>query len=543
MANFGMASGFGKFGGIFTGWSLKTDKEKQEQKFVEKQSILAIDPDDGSTLLDASHYVATGLNIDGTFQSQAALINEYRAMAMNADVDNAIDDVVNAVVVSDEDESTVDIDLEGVDVNDSIKEKVVEEFNHIIGLMNFNTLSYEKVKQWYVDGRLFYHVIVDEKNLKRGILRLTNLDPRAVRKIREVQKGIDPSTRIERIIRTDTYYMYDQTWAVAGVNSVGAPSNQMRDSSVVRPGQTIRMSEDSIAMTHSGWTNIDGNMILSFLEKARKPLNNLKMMEDALVVYRITRAPERRVFYIDVGSLPKKSAEEYLTSVMNKYKTKMVYDPVTGKVNGTAYQISMMEDYWLPRREGGRGTEIDTLQGGENLGSIDDIVYFQKKLFKSLNVPASRLEGEGQILIGGQGPEITRDEWKFDKFVRRLRKRFSMLFLDLLRKQLIMKNITTDEDWDELFVNKIKFKYRSDSYMQDAKEVDEFQGKINLLGTVTPYIGKYFSQDYVERKVLKWTDEEIAEQRKKIQEEIASGLYLDPRMQDAPEETSNFDNF
>lgn len=527
--------GFGKFGSIFTGWALKDKRQAAEQKFIEKQSILALDPDEGAQLIDTSHYVSTGLNIDGTFQTQAALINEYRAMSMNADVDNAIDDIINAVVVADEDEQPVEIDLEDVDVSDKLKQTIVDEFDYLLELMDFDNLSYEKVRQWYVDGRIFYHCIVDENVLTKGILRLTNLDPRAVRKIREVERQIDPATRIEKIIRSETYYMYDQTWAVAGANSVGAPSNQMLNSSIVTPGQTIRMSEDSISMAHSGWTSIDGNMILSYLEKARKPLNNLKMMEDALVVYRITRAPERRVFYIDVGSLPKKSAEEYLTTVMNKYKTKMIYDPVSGKVNGTAYQISMMEDYWLPRREGGRGTEIDSLPGGENLGQIDDVVYFQKKLNTALNVPRSRLEGDSQVLIGGRGPEITRDEWKFDKFVRRLRKRFSMLFVDLLRKQLIMKRITTPEDWDEIFSNKVKFKYRSDTYMKDQQETEELEGRIALLAEITPFIGRYFSKDYVERNVLKRTDEEIQSEAKKIKQEIASGAYPDPLLQPADE--------
>lgn len=530
--------GLGGFGSLFY-MPTNMQKTNNDDEVVSNSNMISIDQDDGSTLLDTTHYVTYGLNTGTVFQTQAQLINEYRSMALHSDVDNAIDDIINAMFVCDEDEPVVEVDLSDVVVSDDIKEIIVDEFEYITSsLLDFDNTAYEKGRQFYVDGRLHYQVIVDESKPELGIQKLINHDPRCLKKFKEVKKEIDPKTRIEKIASINSYYVYDPNLINNG--ELGGQSNQQRLTNY-KLNQELIIDEQSIITIHSGVFNADKTMILSHLEKARKPLNNLKTLEDAVVIYRVTRAPERRIFYIDVGSLPKKAAEEYMQGIINRHKTKMNYDPVSGKITGTNTQLSMLEDYWLPRREGGKGTEIDTLAGGTALDQLDDLLYFQKKLWRALNVPSSRMEGENSgILLGGRGAEISRDEWKMDKFIRRLRRRFSVLFKELLKKQLILKNIATLDDWSRLIEPNIRFKYNSDSYMKDQQDEEAFQLVLQNLTSIDQYVGKYFSRDTVFRKVLKLSDEEISLEKQKMMIEIESGEIIDPlEMQQAELDQTN----
>lgn len=526
--------GFTGFGNLFTGFTLKKSAD-EENKVLDKNTVIEIENEDASEIVDNLYSTTAQFNGHNSLQTQAQMINEYRVMALHPEVDNALDDIINAMISTDEEEDPVSLDLEGLEVGQAIKDKMVDEFEDILELMNFNVNAYERAKQWYVDGRLIYNVVVDETRPKEGIKKLVPLDARAVRKVKEVTRQLDQN-KVEKISNVETYYVYDTAYALDSNSDATKKSRTMQ-----RKTQALKMSADSVVMCHSGVLSSDNTMILSNLEKARKALNNLRMLEDALVVYRITRAPERRAFYVDVGSLPKKSAEEYVTRLMNKYKSKMVYDSNSGTVQGNAHQISMLEDFWLPRREGGTGTQIDTLQGGANLGDIEDVLYFQRKLYKSLNVPSSRLEQGAVISLGGRSAEITRDEWKFGKFVTRLRRRFSELFLEIMKRQLILKGITTPDDWEKIIRPGIKFKYASDSFMKDQQESELLADQINMLGSAEPFVGKYFSRDMVKRRVLGQSDDEMKTQAELIKKEIAAGEYLDPAKVAESELNSNLE--
>lgn len=529
LANTGIGFGTIKntFNKIFLGSELIDPKKVEREEVINSQRLVAVDNDEAADLIDMSHYYSTGHMTTQSLITQAELINEYRTMSLHAEVDNAIDDIVTEAVVSDADEdSPVRLQFtQESSLPASLRLKIQNEFDHVLDLLNFKYRSYEIFRQWYVDGRIHYQKIYDKKNQSEGILKLVNLDPRAVKKIKEVKTNIDPTSKLEYIEGVNEYYLYDPNFVRSGRNdtaSVNTSPNRMQQQSVI-------IADEMIATSHSGVLGgVDNNIIFSHLEKARKPLNNLRMSEDAVVIYRITRAPERRVFYIDVGSLQKKSAEEYMMSLVNKYRTRLVYDAVSGTVKSNAHQISMMEDYWLPRREGGKGTEIDTLDGGENLGKIEDLLFFQKKLYKSLNVPQSRLEDEATISIGNRMAEITRDEWKFNKFIQRLRRRFNHVFYDLLRTQLILKNITTSDDWDEMIKDAIIFEYASDSIIKEQQEASIMENRLAMLDQVSPFLGKFFSKETVQRKILRMTDEEITAEDKRIKQDIKAGIYLDP---------------
>lgn len=518
------------------GWSIKQSKaDKTEEDIIHKQSIIAADSDEASQLIDSTYSNVSSFNLIDNFQSQAQIINEWRAMALHPDVDDAVDDVINAIVATDDDESTVTINLEYLDVAPSVKKRILEEFNHIVKLLDFNLTAYEKVRSWYVDGRLIYHCVIDEKNPSKGILKLSNLDPRAVRKFKEIKKDIDPDTRIEKIVDTMDYYIYNPMYAT-DISSASTTNNNQVKASVVQKGQALTLTNDSVVFCHSGVVSPTNGIVLSHLEKARKPLNNLKMLEDAVVVYRITRAPSRRIFYVDVGSLPPKQAEQYVQKIMNTYRNKLTYDPVSGSVKGTAHQVSMLEDYWLPRRDGSRGTQIDTLPDGEANNRLEDLKYFQKKLFKALNVPISRLEPDANIIFGGNGGgEMSRDEWKFSKFISRLRRRFSVLFSELLKRQLILKNITNESDWNELIKEKIRFEFAADGYMKEQSEAEQFHQRMAMVNEAQPFVGVYISKDYVQRKILRMSDEEIEHEAKQIKKEIKLGLISNPVPINAPE--------
>lgn len=511
------------------GWVFSPDKKEVETKdIINKGSITALDDDTTAQMIDSTYANVSAFNQVDNFQNQAQLINEFRAMSLFSEVDDGIDDIVNAIVSTDDDECTVNVNLEYIDLPDTIKNKIITEFDHVIKLLNFNMTAYEKVRSWYVDGRSIFQCIIDEDRPEKGILKLTMLDARAIRKFTEIRKEIDPDSKLETIKDTVTYYLYNPMYANDISASTATNNNQIKGN-ILQRGQTLRLSTDSVVFCHSGIVSPTSGIVLSHLEKARKPLNNLKMLEDAVVVYRITRAPSRRIFYIDVGSLPPKQAETYVQTVMNKYRNKMTYDPSSGTVKGTAHQVSMLEDYFLPSKDGGRGTKIDTLPDGEANNRLEDLAYFQKKLLKALGVPISRLEPDANIIFGGNGGgEISRDEWKFSKFVSRLRRRYSVLFSELLRRQLRLKNIVTEDDWVDIIEPKIRFMFAADGYMKEQSEADQLNQKIHMLGSVQEYVGIYFSKDWVQREILKMNDDEIRQMDKQIDKEIKKGLIAEP---------------
>lgn len=516
------------FARLFLGAEVENPEREEEAKIIQKQTLVAVENDDAADLVDLNHYYTSGYANQLDLRNQAEVINEYRSMAIHAEVDKAIDDIINEAVTSDADESPVELNLkESESVNQGTRDKIIKEFDSLVRMLKFDLRSYEIFKQFYVDGRIYYHKIIDPKNPKKGILKLVNLDSRAIKKVKEIETETDPETKIDRIINSRVYFLYDPTFASSAQNDTGVRTNLMS-----RVQQPLELSPDTVAFVHSGIISGDtGNVILGHLEKARKPLNNLRMLEDAAVIYRITRAPERRIFYVDVGTLPKKGAEEYMMSLINKYRTKLVYDGASGKVKGNSHQVSMMEDYWLPRREGGRGTEIDTLPAGENLNQIDDLKYFQKRLLESLNVPKSRLESEATISIGNRATEINRDEIKFNKFVQRLRRRFNGLFLDLLRTQLILKKITTAEDWDDIIAPLISFEYASDTMVKEEQEAQIMENRLSLLAEADQYLGKYFSKRTIQHNVLRMSDEDIKEEQDQIDLELKNGEYPSPEQQ------------
>jgi hypothetical protein len=429
---------------------------------------------------------------------------------MQPECENAIDDVVNESIVYDPETHTVELDLDKVDVADNIKGKIQEEFSTVKDLLDFERQSYEIFRHWYIDGRLYYHVIIDEENIQNGIQELRYIDPRKIRKVRQVKKknkGQGPN-RIQLQQTKQEYYLYNEKGFKGGPGVVNPAQGTT---------QGLKIAKDSILHCTSGLMSEDNKMVLSHLHKAIKPLNQLRVLEYATVIYRISRAPERRIFYIDVGNLPKPKAEAYMKDIMSRYRNKIVYDSNTGEVMDDRNQMSMLEDFWLPRREGGRGTDVSTLSGGQNLGELEDIKYFQKKLYKSLNIPISRLESEGGFNLG-KSTEITRDEIKFSKFIQRLRKKFGELFQDMLKTQLLLKGIMTDEDW-----NKVKefivYDFKDDNHFQELKEIEILNERLQALTTINDYVGTYYSAEYIRRYVLRQSDTEIEEIDKQIEQE------------------------
>lgn len=519
---------------LFLGADVSNPERELEQKIINKQTLVAVENDEAADMIDMSHHFSSGYMNQFDLKNQAEVINEYRSMSTHAEVDKAIDDIINEAITSDADENPVELVIRDDDsLSDDIRLKIENEFLHLIRLLKLDLRSYEIFRQYYVDGRLYYHKIIDPAQPNKGILKLVNLDPRATKKVKEILTETDPVSKIDKIVDTRSYFLYDPSFA----NIATGDGVSSRTSVVATLHQAVELSTDTVAFIHSGILSGDNNnVVLGHLEKARKPLNNLRMLEDAAVIYRITRAPERRIFYVDVGTLPKKGAEEYMMGLINKYRTKLVYDGTSGKVKGNSHQVSMMEDYWLPRREGGKGTEISTLPAGQNLNQIDDLKYFQKKLLESLQVPKSRLESEATISIGNRATEINRDELKFNKFVQRLRRRFNGLFLDLLRTQLILKNITSAEDWDDLLMPLLTFEYASDLFIKEEQEAQVLEARLAALDMADPYVGKYFSRETLMKTILRMNDQDIEDERNRIQKEIKAGLYI------SDEEQSQLDN-
>ena len=476
----------------------------------------------------SDYYVSSGfygqyVDIEGVFRNEYDLIKRYREMSLHPECDEAIEDVVNEAIVSDLSDSPVEIDLSNLSVGDNIKKTIRDEFKYIKDLLDFDSKSHEIFRNWYIDGRLYYHKVIDLDNPRDGIQELRYIDALKVKYVRQMKKKdintpslITPQDKKLAITpELDEYFEYNPT---SGSNKSYSPTNGVQGS--------IKIAKDAVTYCTSGLVDRNKHITLSWLHKGIKALNQLRMIEDSLVIYRMSRAPERRIFYIDVGNLPKVKAEQYLREVMNRYRSKLVYDANTGEVRDDKKFMSMLEDFWLPRREGGRGTEITTLPGGQNLGEITDINYFQKKLYKALGVPETRIGGEGGFNLG-RSSEILRDELRFNKFVGRLRKRFSNMFLDMLKTQLLLKNVITVDDWSGMSEH-IQFDYIYDNHFAELKDSELFQERMANLSQAEPYIGKYFSQDYLRREILRQTDDEIVEQDKLIAAEIEAGLYVDP---------------
>ena len=479
----------------------------------------------------AGGYFGTYVDTDATARNEYELIRRYRDMALHPEVDSAVDEIVNEFVVSDNNDSCVDINLENLDIGAGVKKKVRDEFDYIKRLMNFDNRAHEIIRSWYIDGRIFYHKVVDLDNPKQGITELRYVDAMKMRKVRQklgkMGNGMDPKLRTA--IQGSAlehewgnyidYYLYNPRGYLRGgaMGPVGDMSNS----------QGIKMAVDSIAFCSSGLQDLNKRMHLSFMHKAIKALNQLRMIEDALVIYRLSRAPERRIFYIDVGNLPKVKAEQYLRDVMARYRNKLVYDASTGEIRDDKKHMSMLEDFWLPRREGGRGTEITTLPGGQNLGELKDVEYFKKKLFNSLNLPPSRLTDDNKGFNLGKTTEVLRDELKFTKFIGRLRKRFGELFHDILKTQLILKGVISPEDWDEMKEH-IQYDFLFDNHFNELKEKELMTQRIQLATQMDVFVGKYYSIEYIRKHILEQSEKEYKEIDKQMQKEIDQGLAMDP---------------
>tara|TARA_Y100000589_G_scaffold151098_2_gene144047 strand:+ start:2488 stop:4191 length:1704 start_codon:yes stop_codon:yes gene_type:complete len=477
----------------------------------------------------AGGYFGTYVDTDATARNEFELIRRYRDMSLHPEVDSAVDEIVNEFVVSDANDSCVEVDLNNLEVGAGVKRKIRDEFDKIKQMLNFDNRAHEIIRSWYIDGKLYYHKVIDLDNPKKGILELRYIDPLKIRKVRQKLGKDSQDPRINRAIKGTAleyewgnyidYFLYNPKGYLRGgaLGPVGDMSNS----------QGIKIAADSIAFCSSGLQDLNKRMHLSFLHKGIKSLNQLRMIEDALVIYRLSRAPERRIFYIDVGNLPKVKAEQYLRDVMARYRNKLVYDASTGEIRDDKKHMSMLEDFWLPRREGGRGTEITTLPGGQNLGELKDVEYFKKKLYNSLNLPPSRLTDDNKGFNLGKTTEVLRDELKFTKFIGRLRKRFGELFHDILKTQLILKGVISPEDWDDMKEH-IQYDFLFDNHFNELKEQELMMQRINLATQMDPFVGKYFSIEYIRKQVLQQNEKEYKEIQKQMDGEIDSGLAMNP---------------
>jgi hypothetical protein len=494
----------------FSLFGFTISRQQDEEEKVVQQSFAPPTTDDGALTITSAAYYGTYVDLDGTAKNEVELISRYREMAMQPEIESAIDDIVNEAIVQDDDGKITEIILDDLKQPDKIKKAIKEEFNTILRLFNYQNMAQDIFRRYYVDGRMYYHIIIDRENPQEGIKELRYIDPRRLRKVREIKKQKDERTGVEIMQPVNEYYIYNDKVVSGSASNFGPVGT--------------RITTDSIISVVSGLMDSRRAVVLSYLHKAIKPLNQLRMIEDATVIYRISRAPERRIFYIDVGNLPKLKAEQYLRDIMVKYKNKLVYDANTGEVRDDRKFMSMMEDFWLPRREGGKGTEITTLPGGQNLGELEDVKYFQKKLYGALCVPVSRLEPNQSFSLG-RTSEITRDELKFSKFVDRLRNKFSDVFDQALRVQCVLKGICTNEEWN-LFKENIHYNFIRDNNFAELKEAELINQRLSLLGAVDPYTGRYFSQRWIQQNVLRLTDDEIEEMQEQIDKEKESGLGL-----------------
>lgn len=496
------------------GFEFKKKKAQQEQEVNLSNQFATPENKDGAVeFIDggAAGLVRTSLALDPRFDEQSKVITQYRKMATVFDVENAVDDIVNEAITIDDDNKPLNVVLDDTDFSDNIKTRIIEEFDVVLKLMDFNSTGYDIFRDFYVDGKLNYHMVVDKNNPKRGIQKLVKIDPRLIKLVREIIYKQDGEARIPSGKRE--YYMYDESIL----------STTYKNNMGIYNSQSFEIHKDSIAEATSGIVDTDTGIIRSHLHKAIKPLNQLSVVEDSLVIYRLSRAPERRAFYIDVGSLPRGKVNEYINKIRNKFKSKITYNSTDGTVEDSSDTMTMLEDFWLPRREGGQGTQIETLGGADNLGQIDDIVYFQKRLYKALNVPVSRMDTEATVNFG-RNSEITRDELKFNKFVVRLRNRFNTIFKNILKTQLVLKGVLTLDEWNEEEQN-IRFDYVKDYYLVESKELELMEGRMAILRDIHEYEGKYFSRETIQRKILRMSEEEIKDEQKRMDEERQAGLY------------------
>ena len=497
-------------------------------------SFAPLQTDDGAHNVTTGGMYGTYVDLEGSTRTEAELVTRYRRMSMQPECDMAIDDIIHEFIVYDNHNRLVDINLDmAKGLSKSSKKAITQEFEKILDLLEFNEKGYEVARHWYIDGRMFYHVIIDPKNVQEGIQELRYIDPRKIKKVRESKKerlnanqgGPAGSVQVNRTV--SEFFLYNEKGFVGYPG--GSPTSAGQD-------QGVKIAKDSILHCTSGVMTEDNRMVLSHLHKAIKPLNQLRILEDATVIYRISRAPERRIFYIDVGNLPKMKAEQYLRDMMVKHKNRLIYDAATGEIRDDRKFMTMLEDYWLPRREGSRGTEITTLPAGQNLGEMDDVLYFQKKLFKSLNVPVSRLEPDNGMTLG-RATEISRDEVKFQKFIKRLRLRFSMLFDTALEKQLVLKGLMTPEEFDEI-KGDIRYDFKQDNYFTELKENEIFNERMTTATNIDQFVGTYFSRDWIKRNVLKQTDEGIEAMQAEMDAEAQAQTEMDAALGD-PQDGNN----
>jgi len=495
---------------------------KRKKEATKAQSFVAPSDEEGTLdIAGGAGFFSQYVNLDKAAKHDWDLIRKYRTTAESPECDLAVEDIINESITADETDCSVKLDLDQTDLSKSIKNKVNDEFTEILRLLDWKNKGHDIFKRWYIDGRVYYHKMVDEKQSRKGIAEIRYIDPKFIKKVRLVEKDKSNQNQrtegLELIKRVQEFFIYNEAGVYPGLTGISGPG--------VKNSQGLKVSPDSIAYVTSGIFNPTTKQVYGFLHKAIKPVNQLRMMEDALVIYRISRAPERRIFYIDVGNLPKPKAEAYLKDVMSRYRNKVVYDGSTGEVKDDRNQMSMLEDFWLPRREGGRGTEITTLPGGQNLGEMADVEYFKEKLYRSLNIPQSRLMSDSGFNMG-RSAEITRDEIKFTKFIQRIRKRFTGLFQDLLKTQLILKGIMTPEDWD-VVKEKIIYNFNDDNHFFELKDAELLKERVEQLTAVSEYVGTYFSVEWIRKNVLKQSPEEIEEIDNQIANERESG-QVDP---------------
>jgi len=485
-------------------FGFKIERKNQGAANASVPAFTMPENDDGSMMVSGAGAYGTSLDLDGQYKNEIELILKYREMAQTSDCEIAIDNIINESIVIDDTRNPVDIILDKTNLSDGIKKKVINEFSTVLDLLNFNNFGYDIFRRWYVEGKLYYHIMIDENNPNLGIVELRSLDATKIKKVKQINQKdtVDPK---KKEVSVNSMFNYNES----GLGN--------------RTSDGLLISGDSIAYSTSGLLNPTKTGVLSYLHKAIKPLNQLRMVEDAIVIYRISRAPERRIFYIDVGNLPKLKAEQYIRDIMTRYKNKLVYDSTTGEVKDDRRHQSMLEDYWLPRREGGRGTEITTLPGGENLGQLEDVEYFQKKMYKAMHVPVSRLEADSGFSLGRES-EITRDELLFSKFIGKLQTRFSMLFGEILEKQLILKNIITSDEWSQI-KDRVHYKFEKDHYYTEFKQQETLTQRVDLARNMEEYVGNYYSREYFRKNILRQSEEEIRTEDEQIEKEKKEGDF------------------
>ena len=495
--------GIGDFFGFILG--KKQPSPNLDPNADTKKVISFVPPQiEDSGYVEAGGYYGSYLDLDGALKTELEFIQKYREMSLHPEVESAIEDICNEAIVSDDQRKSVELILDSASLSESIKQKVRDEYDTILRLLDFNNRGYEIFRRWLIDGKGYYHIIIDKQNPKKGIIELRQIDSTKIKKMVEVENETDPTTKIKYIKSVKEYYTF-------------------RDKPTDQNG--LKIPPDAICYYHSGLFDPLSGRAISYLHKAIKPLNQLRMIEDAVVIYRIARAPERRIFYIDVGSLPKNKAEAYVRDLMNRYRNKLTYDATTGEMRDDKRFMSMLEDYWLPRREGGKGTEITTLDGGQNLGEMEDVSYFLKKLYKALSVPMSRMETENGFNMG-RSSEITRDELKFQKYVNRLRDKFNQMFVNFLRVQCILKGVFKEEEWYKL-VQDIRFEYVTDSYFTELKNFEILKERLDILSSIEGHIGDYYSREWVRKNILQQTEKDMKRQDKTIQREREMGVIKD----------------